>query len=152
MYPCVKVNPSGDWNSRPAGTSGGFLNRGAAAAGLSRAPPHIGAGNARVSRGFGEGEGDWVAPASVMSPQAMKLLSLIKSSQNQMGASRYIKDVRGDFLTAYIFWISLTTFCTRQELSWQRGAAGLEQLLEVLVQEGHIYTTCDQDHFMATDA
>ena len=91
MYPCVKVNPSGDWNSRPAGTSGGFLNRGAAAAGLSRAPPHIGAGIARVSRGFGEGEGDWVAPASVMSPQAMKLLSLIKSSQNQMGASRYIK-------------------------------------------------------------
>ena len=87
-----------------------------------------------------------------MSPQAMKLLSLIKSSQNQMGASRYIKDVRGDFLTAYIFWISLTTFCTRQELSRQRGAAGLEQLLEVLVQEGHIYTTCDQDHFMATDA
>ena len=40
----------------------------------------------------------------------------------------------------------------RQELIRQRTSAGLDQLLEVLVQEGHIYTTCDQDHFMATDA
>jgi len=117
-----QVNPSGDWQ-RGAGTSGVSLNRGALA-GVSRGLNHGGA-TPVVSREYGVPDQGWATP--VMSAEAVQLLSMIKSSRNHMGASR-------------------------QELSRQRTTAGLEQLLEVLVQEGHIYTTCDQDHFMATDA
>ena len=79
-------------------------------------------------------------------------------------------------MDAVLLRIDDVSLLRRQELSRQRGTAGLEQLLEVLVQvenlqqihlncefliifqqqlispgqEGHIYTTCDQDHFMAT--
>jgi len=116
-----QVNPSGDWQ-RGAGTSGVSLNGGA---GVSRGLIHSSAAPAVVSREYGVRDQGWATP--VMSAEALQLLSLIKGSQNHMGASR-------------------------QELSRQRSTAGLEQLLEVLVQEGHIYTTCDQDHFMATDA
>jgi len=121
-----QVNSSGDWQSGVV-TSGGSLNRGAHGAGVSRESLSRGAGPAGVSRGLGVGDQAWGASAPVMSGEAVQLLSLIKNSQNPMGASR-------------------------QELSRQRRTAGLEHLLEVLVQEGHIYTTCDQDHFMATDA
>jgi len=123
-----QVNSSGDWHSGLV-TSGGSLNRGAQThgAGVSRESLSRGAGPAGVSRGLGVGDQAWGAPAPVMSGEAVQLLSLIKNSQNPMGASR-------------------------QELSRHRRTAGLEHLLEVLVQEGHIYTTCDQDHFMATDA
>jgi len=123
-----QVNSSGDWHSGLV-TSGGSLNRGAQThgAGVSRESLSRGAGPAGVSRGLGVGDQAWGASAPVMSGEAVQLLSLIKNSQNPMGASR-------------------------QELSRHRRTAGLEHLLEVLVQEGHIYTTCDQDHFMATDA
>lgn len=94
-------------------------------AGVSRGSFHGSAAPAVVSREYEARDQGWAAP--VMTAEAEQLLSLIKSSRNHMGASR-------------------------QELSRQRTTAGLEQLLEVLVQEGHIYTTCDQDHFMATDA
>ena len=57
------------------------------------------------------------------------------------------------FIINFLFnYFLLTHLVSRQELSRQGRTAGLEHLLEVLVQEGHIYTTCDQDHFMATDA
>jgi len=118
-----QVNPSGDWHSgvvKPRGS----LNRGG---GMSRESQSRGAGSSGVSRELGVRDQAWGAPAPVMSAEAVQLLSLIKNSQNPMGASR-------------------------QELSRQGRTAGLEHLLEVLVQEGHIYTTCDQDHFMATDA
>jgi len=118
-----QVNSSGDWHSGVV-TSGGSLNRGG---GMSRDLQSRGAGSTGVSRGLGVQDQAWGAPAPVMSGEAVQLLSLIKNSQNPMGASR-------------------------QELSRQGRTAGLEHLLEVLVQEGHIYTTCDQDHFMATDA
>jgi len=116
-----QVSPSGDWQ-RGAGTSVVPLNRGA---GVSRGLNHGSAAPAVVSREYSVRDQGWAAP--MMSAEALQLLSLIKGSQNHMGASR-------------------------QELSRQRSTAGLEQLLEFLVQEGHIYTTCDQDHFMATDA
>jgi len=119
-----QVNSSGDWHSGVV-TPGGSLNR---AGGMSRESQSRGlAGSTGVSRGLGVQDQAWGAPAPVMSGEAVQLLSLIKNSQNPMGASR-------------------------QELSRQGRTAGLEHLLEILVQEGHIYTTCDQDHFMATDA
>ena len=131
----MKVNPSGDWQ-RGAGEFGLPLNRGA---GVSRGPFH---GVAVVSRECEARDQAWAAP--VMTAEAVQLLELIKSSRNHMGASRYF----AFFFAVYLKVLSLP----RQELSRQRTSAGLEQLLEVLVQEGHIYTTCDQDHFMATDA
>ena len=131
----MKVNPSGDWQ-RGAGEFGLPLNRGA---GVSRGPFH---GVAVVSRECEARDQAWAAP--VMNAEAIQLLELIKSSRNHMGASRYF----AFFFAVYLKVLSLP----RQELSRQRTSAGLEQLLELLVQEGHIYTTCDQDHFMATDA
>jgi len=120
----AKMNPSGDWQVAPGPIGGHFNNRGGV---VKRENFHGGAGSVGVSRNHGFVDGGWAGSAQSMSGQADQLLTLIKNSRNQMGASR-------------------------QELSRQRGTAGLEQLLEVLVQEGHIYTTCDQDHFMATDA
>ena len=135
----MKVNPSGDWQ-RGVGEFGLPLNRGA---GVSRGPFHGVAAPAVVSRECEARDQGWAAP--VMNAEAVQLLELIKSSRNHMGASRYFTFF---FFAVYLKVLSLS----RQELSRQRTSAGLEQLLEVLVQEGHIYTTCDQDHFMATDA
>ena len=133
----MKVNPSGDWQ-RGARTSGVSLNR---VAGVSREPLHSGAALAVVSREFGTQDQSWAAP--VMPAEAVQLLALIKNTRNHMGASRYFVFFSVDLKVLSVF---------RQELIRQRTSAGLDQLLEVLVQEGHIYTTCDQDHFMATDA
>ena len=132
----VEVNPSGDWQ-RGAREFGLPLKK---VAGVSRGSFHGSAAPAVVSREYEARDQGWAAP--VMTAEAEQLLSLIKSSRNHMGASRYF------FFAVYMKDLSLP----RQELSRQRTTAGLEQLLEVLVQEGHIYTTCDQDHFMATDA
>jgi len=123
-YNVQQMNPSGDWQGAAGPNGGHFNNRGGV---VKRENFHGGAGSVGVSRNHGFLDGGWAGSAPSMSGQADQLLTLIKNSRNQMGASR-------------------------QELSRQRGTAGLEQLLEVLVQEGHIYTTCDQDHFMATDA
>lgn len=81
----VKVNPSGDWQ-RGAGTSGVSLNRGALA-GVSRGLNHGGA-TPVVSREYGVPDQGWATP--VMSAEAVQLLSMIKSSRNHMGASRYV--------------------------------------------------------------
>lgn len=67
-------------------------------------------------------------PAPTMEPAAVELLRLIKANRSEMGA-------------------------TRQELRSRVRAGGrLEALLDYLAQEGHVYTTQDQDHFKATDA
>ena len=134
----MKVNPSGDWQ-RGVGEFGLPLNRGA---GVSRGSFHSVAAPAVVSREYEARDQGWAAP--VMNAEAVQLLELIKSSRNHMGASRY-------FTFFFAVYLNIL-YLPRQELSRQRTSAGLEQLLEVLVQEGHIYTTCDQDHFMATDA
>lgn len=63
-----------------------------------------------------------------MQPEAVELLNLIKNGGGQMGPSR--KELR----------------------SRVRAPARLETLLDFLAEEGHIYTTSDQDHFKATDA
>ena len=74
-------------------TSGGSLNRGAQThgAGVSRESLSRGAGPAGMSRGLGVGDQAWGAPAPVMSGEAVQLLSLIKNSQNPMGASRFYR-------------------------------------------------------------
>ena len=83
--------------------------------------------------------GDWLrpalrckasipAPAPAMEPAAAELLGLIRSNRSEMGATR--KELRGRL----------------------RASGRLEMLLDFLAQEGHVYTTCDQDHFKATDA
>ena len=75
------------------------------------------------------GAGDWMAPAPApgLEPAALQLLATIRASREPMGASR-------------------------EELAARVGRGRLEGLLDLLAVEGHIYTTCDQDHFMATDA
>ena len=75
------------------------------------------------------GAGDWMAPAPApaLEPAALQLLATIRASREPMGASR-------------------------EELAARVGRGRLEGLLDLLAVEGHIYTTCDQDHFMSTDA
>ena len=75
------------------------------------------------------GGGDWMAaaPAPALEPAALQLLATIRASRQPMGASR-------------------------EELGARVGRGRLEGLLDLLAHEGHIYTTCDQDHFMSTDA
>lgn len=83
--------------------------------------------------------GDWLSPAlrckasyqtaaTPMDPAAAQLLGFIKSNSSEMGITR--RELR-----------TRVTFPTR-----------LEMMLDYLAQEGHVYTTCDQDHFKATDA
>ena len=72
-------------------TSGGSLNRGAHGAGVSRESLSRDAGASGVSRGLGVGDQAWGASAPVMSGEAVQLLSLIKNSQNPMGASRFYR-------------------------------------------------------------
>ena len=73
----------------------------------------------------------WGRPASspAIEPAAVELLSLIKSSRSEMGATR--QELRG---------------------RGRSSQARLEELLDFLAQEGYVYTTCDQDHFKSTDA
>ena len=71
-------------------TSGGSFNRGDG--GMSRESKNRGAaGSTGVSRGLGVQDQAWGAPAPVMSGEAVQLLSLIKNTQNPMGASRFYK-------------------------------------------------------------
>ena len=81
-------------------TSGGSLNRGAQThgAGVSRESLSRGAGPAGVSRGLGVGDQAWGASAPVMSGEAVQLLSLIKNSQNPMGASRFYRPFAQSFV------------------------------------------------------
>ena len=72
-------------------TSGGSLNRGAHGAGVSRESLSRGVCSAGVSRGLGVGDQAWGATTPVMSGEAVQLLSLIKNSQNPLGASRFYR-------------------------------------------------------------
>ena len=81
--------------------------------------------------------GDWLSPAlrckasydtaaTPMDPAAAQLLGFIKSNGSEMGITR------------------------RELRSRVTVPARLEMMLDYLAQEGHVYTTCDQDHFKAT--
>ena len=81
-----KMNPSGDWQAAPGPIGGHFNNnRGGV---VKRENFHGGAGSVGVSRNHGFVDGGWAGSAPSMSGQADQLLTLIKNSRNQMGASR----------------------------------------------------------------
>ena len=80
-----KMNPSGDWQVAAGPFGGQFNNRGGV---VKRENFHGGAGSVGVSRNHGFVDGGWAGSAPSMSGQADQLLTLIKNSRNQMGASR----------------------------------------------------------------
>ena len=80
-----KMNPSGDWQGAAGPNGGHFNNRGGV---VKRENFHGGAGSVGVSRNHGFVDGGWAGSAPSMSGQADQLLTLIKNSRNQMGASR----------------------------------------------------------------
>ena len=80
-----KMNPSGDWQVAAGPFGGHFNNRGGM---VKRENFPGGAGSVGVSRNHGFVDGGWAGSAPSMSGQADQLLTLIKNSRNQMGASR----------------------------------------------------------------
>ena len=93
------------------------------------------AGDQRQSRPYGLGQQSqgWYNQtfSQPSKPAAVQLLRTIKSSLNDVGISR--KDLHA---------------VHRMDL----GVAVVDEMLDYLAMEGHIYTTVDQHHFKSTDA